>query len=185
MKVKHNLWLLILVLTTIEQGIKIFINQKFLNSNITLLSSWIYFKPVFNRDYSWINSLFKLGVSKWFHIILVSLLLLIIVLFFNYLVFNKKVKPLVLIAFVFLISGSICSLIDKIFWNGSLDYIYVKGFFTFDLKDVYINIFTGLILYMILTNYYNINNINERKLIKDFMQFIRKHFDTNKTPPKR
>ncbi len=35
-------------------------------------------------------------------------------------------------------SGALCSLFDKLFWNGSLDFLLVRGRVAFDLKDAYI-----------------------------------------------
>ncbi len=37
------------------------------------------------------------------------------------------------------IAGAISALICTIFWNGTLDYIYLKPYFVFDLKDIYLN----------------------------------------------
>ena len=74
--------------------------------------------------------------------------------------------------FAFLFSGAFCSLIDKIFWDGSLDYILVKGFFTFDLKDVYLNVFNGLLILSVLINNKILEQIDTKVLLKDFARNI-------------
>ena len=81
--------------------------------------------------------------------------------------------PLIEITFAFLFSAGICSLIDKVFWDGSLDYIFLNGFFTFDLKDVYASIFAGLVVIMLLINHQGLRTANDNDVIKDFIKYIR------------
>lgn len=38
------------------------------------------------------------------------------------------------------LAGAICSLLDKVLWGGSLDFLQILSFFTFDLKDCYLTI---------------------------------------------
>ena len=38
------------------------------------------------------------------------------------------------------ISGCLCSLIDKVFWGGSLDFLQIPTLFIFDLKDCYLTV---------------------------------------------
>jgi signal peptidase II len=151
MKIENKkTWAGVAFLITIEQVIKIIINYNFLNKRLPILPPLLYFQPMFNRDYSWFNSMLQLNVSKWTHIIIVVIMIILIYLFYKYL--NKKLgtDKIINIMFAFIFSGALCSLIDKIFWNGSLDYILVNGFFTFDLKDVYIDIFIGLMLFSLI-----------------------------------
>ena len=101
----------------------------------------LYFEPMFNKQYSWFNSLFQLGIGRGVHIVFSLIVTALIYLFYSYLSNRAEVTKLVNVMFVFLFSGAVCSLIDKIFWDGSLDYISVKGLFTFDLKDVYLKYF--------------------------------------------
>lgn len=146
-------WILTPILIVIEQGIKLFINSRYLFANTEILAPWLYFKPMFNRDYSWINSLFQLGIGKTVHIILVAAVIIIIVYIYRMLIRKHKLSLLINITFSLLFAGAICSFIDKVFWDGSLDYIYLNGFFTFDLKDVFINTALGLFAIMLLTDH--------------------------------
>lgn len=136
------------VFVVVEQGIKLVINQKYLDANFPIWTPWLYFDPLFNRDYSWVNSMLQLGVGKWVHIVMVIAVLVFIYLFFLYFTKKFKITSLIGITFSLFFAGAICSLIDKLFWDGSLDYVLVKGFFTFDLKDAYLNIAIALILFM-------------------------------------
>lgn len=159
-------------LILIEQGIKLIINANYLNNNDMIVENFLYFKPMFNRDYSWINSLFQLGVAKWPHIIMVSLIVIVVILvylFIDHKGYNTKV---VSTAFAFIMAGGICSFLDKVFWDGSLDYIYVQGYFTFDLKDVYINVFIGLVVLMFIFDHQGLRSSDGDNFTKDFKNFL-------------
>lgn len=172
MRKKRFVWLLIAVLVALEQGIKLVINRSFLQADVPLIPPWLYFNPMFNRDYSWFNSMLQLNIGKWVHILVVSAMLLLLYTFYSFLAARMETGKIVDLLFAFILSGALCSLIDKAFWNGSLDYILVQGFFTFDLKDVYINIFNGALVLMIVTDYKGLRKVDEGKIIKDFIQFI-------------
>jgi signal peptidase II len=143
-------WAAVLFLVTIEQGIKVVINYNFLDTRIPILTPILYFEPMFNRDYSWINSMFQLGIGKGIHIATVVIMAIFIYLFYQYLNQQSITGNILNVLYAFLFSGTLCSLIDKVFWDGSLDYILVSGLFTFDLKDVYINIFIWLLILSLL-----------------------------------
>ncbi len=132
------------LLILLEQGIKLVVNRN-LDAFFPIVPPVLYFKPMFNRDYSWINSMFQLGVGKWVHIALVIGMLVFILLVYLY-ALKRADSKYINVMFAFVIAGAVCSLIDKLFWGGSLDYIMLSGFFTFDLKDVYINVFIGLFI---------------------------------------
>lgn len=126
---------------------------------------------MFNRDYSWFNSMLQLGISKWIHISVVAIMSILIYLFYKYLNKQFGTNKIIDIMYAFIFSGAICSLIDKIFWNGSLDYILVNGFFTFDLKDVYINVFIGLLILSLLLKNKVLSQIDEN-IVKNFTKYI-------------
>lgn len=165
-------WVSVFFLITIEQVIKIIINNNFFDKRVPILPPFIYFEPMFNRDYSWINSMFQLNVGKWIHIAIVIIMTALIYLFYKYLDKELGNNKSINIMFAFIFSGAICSLIDKIFWNGSLDYILINGFFTFDLKDVYINIFIGLMIFLVLSKNKVLRQIDDKDVLKDFTNYI-------------
>lgn len=161
----------VLILITIEQVIKIEIYNNFLNRKFPILPGFLYFEPMFNRKYSWLNSMFQLGVSKWIHIVFGVSMIILIYLFYRYLNYQYGHIKIINTMYAFIFSGAICSLFDKIFWNGSLDYILVNGFFTFDLKDVYINIFCGFIILLLLFKKKVLNQIDDN-IVKNFTKYI-------------
>jgi UDP-glucose 4-epimerase len=72
--------------------------------------------------------------------------------------------------FAFIFSGAVCSLIDKIFWDGSLDYISLTGLFTFDLKDLYIDTFIGIMVLSVLLKNKDLKQLENKNVLKDFDQ---------------
>lgn len=169
---KKYVWIFAVVLIIIEQGIKLVIKGSYLEANLPILTPWLYFKPMFNRDYSWVNSMLQLGIGKWFHIVIVAGMLVLIYLFYKFLNKQSDTTWFIDMAFVFIFSGAMCSFIDKVFWDGSLDYILIKGLFTFDLKDVYINVFIALSLLMVLVNSKGLRKAYGEDIVKDFVSFI-------------
>ena len=166
-------WLCILILISVDQGIKYVINSKHLQADNPIFAPWLIFKPMFNRDYSWFNSMLQLGIGKWVHILVVFVMIVFIYLFYKFISTQFQTTVYIHAAFAFLFAGATCSLIDKVFWNGSLDYILVKGFFTFDLKDVYINVFIGLAIILIWIDHQGIRTANDRLTLKAFVKFVK------------
>ena len=169
---KKKTWASIVVLVAIEQTIKIIINNNFFERRFPILAPILYFEPMFNRHYSWFNSMFQLGVSKWVHIVFVSIMVALIYLFYRYLNDRLGTNRLFNAMFTLLFSGAVCSLIDKIFWDGSLDYVLVKGLFTFDLKDVYLNIFNGLLILSLMFHNKALKQLDDKEILKDFVMYI-------------
>lgn len=173
MKIENKrTWIGILILITIEQTIKIVINNNFLDKRFPILPPLLYFEPMFNRHYSWFNSMFQLGIGKWLHIALVGAMCILIYLFYQFLNKRYGANKVVNIMFAFIFSGAICSLVDKVFWNGSLDYVLVSGLFTFDLKDVYINIFNGFLILVLFLENKSLKYIDDKNILKDFSQYV-------------
>lgn len=157
---KVRIIFLICILVILDQSIKLYINMFHLNNNFNIIGEYVQFKPHLNTDYSWINSLFNLGLGRTFHIVIIVIGLIFIYILFVYISDKTKQARFVVISFIFIFSGVICSLIDKVYWNGSLDYILLKGLFIFDLKDVYITIFQISMIGLILTNYKGLRKTN-------------------------
>lgn len=159
-------------LFAIDQIIKLIINQNYLHANDAIIENVLYFNPMFNRDYSWINSLFQLGVSKWLHVLMVAIIVLMVFLVYMFIDHKGYNTKVVSTAFAFILAGGTCSLVDKMFWNGSLDYIYLKNYFTFDLKDVYINVFIGLIILMFLFDHQGMRKNDGDNFYKEFKNYV-------------
>jgi len=144
MKVKQVIYWVI-VLFAVDQIIKIIIDRCFLDIRFDIIPPLFYFKPTFNHDYSWINGLFQLGIGFWAHIILFVFISVIFIALYDFMKTLNNTK-LMHITFIFGFAGMSCGLIGTIFWNGCLDYIYLKPLFVFDLKDLYVDSFVILFL---------------------------------------
>lgn len=141
-------------------------------TNFNIIGDYVQFKPYLNIQYSWINSLFNLGISRILHTLVVILMIVLISVLFKFIKTTYTKNNILDYLFLFVLSGAVCSLIDKIFWGGSLDYIMLKGLFIFDLKDVYISVFEILLVIVILYNFKSINKMSEKQLFKDFKSFV-------------
>ena len=163
-------WIVIALLIIADQGIKLYINANYLGAALPVLPPVIYFRPIFNTNYSWFASMLDLDVSKWLHAALVGALLVLIVLFYRYLQNHLAKNNTVGTLFAFLFSGAFCSLLDKVFWNGSLDFILISNMFTFDTKDVYISIFVGLTLLFMVQKNKVFHEITENHVMQNFLK---------------
>ena len=165
---------MVLVLILLDQIIKIVVKAHY-DSNISMVKNILYFKPVLNTDYSWLNSIFEFGTGRIIHI--VGTIFFILIIYFGYKFYNhkygKSLKSNILEVFCF--GAAVCSLMDKIFWNGSLDYIMINGLFTFDLKDCYITIWEVSMFISLILNWEKVNKINGKEVIVDYFNFIRNH----------
>ncbi len=157
----------------IDQLIKVIILNNYMNKKFYFINNMIGFEPIINTKYSYINSLGNFGIGLTAHIIgvLIAILITIIIYFFKNETYGTN--PFKEFIFIFLFSGSFCSLIDKIIWGGSLDYILVEGFFTFDLKDVYITIFEVLIISCVIFNYKGLRKFDEKKFFRELKDYIK------------
>ncbi len=73
------------------------------------------------------------------------------------------------LTFILLFSGGLCSLIDKIFWGGSLDFLHIHNLFIADIKDIFITIGLGSFIMSSIISDYQIE-------MKDLINFIFKNF---------
>ena len=97
-----------------------------------------------NKDQlSIFNNELKLGVSLPFLISVNFLCFILIVLARYFLRKEKEWSKAIDIGTLMVLAGAICSMADKVFWKGSLDYLLL---FTkiCDLKDIYM--FLGLFI---------------------------------------
>lgn len=169
---KRSPWLTVTLLIMLEQGLKLIINRYYLQSQAVIIPRWLYFSPMFNRDYSWLNSLFQLNIGRLTHILLVGITIALAYLFYRFVRHNLETDRLIDTTFAFLFAGALCSLIDKVFWNGSLDYIELSGYFTFDLKDAYLNVFIGLVILIFVINHRGVRQVNDETVLKDFWSYL-------------
>jgi len=166
-------WIFLLVI--LDQATKIIINSFFMETHFEIIPSLFEFKPTFNDKHSYLNDLlykhFNINLGLLFHVILFLFIGIIVFTFYSYcrsnIVENKKLLDA---AFIFFTAGFLCALIGNLIWEkGTLDFIYLKPLFVFDLKDLYINCcFISLFIYALK----NDNQIRAIK-IKNVIYYIK------------
>jgi len=127
-----------------DSVIKIIINGYFLDVRFDIIPNLFEFKPVFNKQYSYVNYLFGLEMGFGLHLFLFCFAFVIALASYDFFKHIPNGRKLLDISFIFAFSGIICAFIGLV-TGGCLDYIYLKPLFVFDLKDLYIDCF--LILY--------------------------------------
>ncbi|MDF2686927.1 MAG: putative lipoprotein signal peptidase [Clostridia bacterium] len=148
-----------------DQLIKIIINTFFFKFNFDIISGIFTFSPVINPKLSW-GSYFIDFLNNPFFIYTLNILIIIIYIS-GYSFYRSRVeKPGIWATLIFLfgLSGSICGLIDRLFWGGSLDYIKIPHFFVFDLKDCYLTV-SEIILICVVVRH------NKEIKIRDYLKY--------------
>lgn len=141
-----------MILMILDQGIKFIIHKWFFNDHFNIISDFLTFQPIINTDGSWLNVRFGTGLDFGFLIILNLIALIIFFECYRYYVHNGHKDFNADMCIVFIMAGALCSLIDKVFYGGSLDFIGISNLFIADFKDIYINL---AILFFILCIYFN------------------------------
>ena len=157
-----------IVLFVIDQVIKIIISRYFLDVNFDIISPLFYFKPKYNTHHSYINDLFKLGWGFWTHFIIRCFTAILIVFLYDLFKAISSNAKIINTAFIFIFAALLCVFIDDIIWGGSLDYIYLKPLFIFDLKDLYSNIFIILFLSYYIKNRIHLSSFKSKDVIHHF-----------------
>ncbi len=169
----RNIIIWILLLITLDQAIKILIHNLFRDIHFEIIPSLFEFKPTFNTRHSWVNTLLNknLGINIGLlpHILLYLLIGILLPLYFSY--FRSKIpfdKKLIGIAIVFIVAAIICALSGNIIWkNGTLDYIYLKPLFIFDLKDMYVDFGIVAFLFYAIKNRVQLEKTLKGVSVKD------------------
>lgn len=169
-----TLLIIFLILFLLDQGGKLIIKLFFFDKSFYIIDKFLSFNPIINSQGSWLNARFGTGVSFGF---LIFLNIIALILFWEgYRYYNNldHKDPWSDLCLVFIMAGCICSLIDKIFYGGSLDFIGISDLFIADLKDIYINI---AIFLFILTVYLNgFWKDEENSTLKEDIKEIEKFF---------
>ena len=155
MKMDLNLiycYFLFLFILLFDQGIKILIKLFWFNNDFPIINGMLYFNPIINTDGSWLNAGFGTSVSFPILITLNILAIFIFIEVYRYFLHKGNKDFWSDMCFIFVCCGALCSLIDKVFYGGSLDFIGISNLFIADIKDLYINL--G-ILFFALTMFNN------------------------------
>lgn len=176
-------WIFLVIAMGIDQGIKAYLfTLEWESISLPLIKPVFFIEPTQNTlgSYLWV----LLGLKKGSHLVNIILFSLIGIVFIEVWRFyvDRKRNSFWINGFIHLfMAGLGANLIDNAFWGGSLDYVTIKPFYTFDLKDLYITLcelflITELIDNRLLKRFLNMPREESRKLNKDFLRFIKKDF---------
>lgn len=147
----------------IDQGTKLIIYKYFLDTRFDILPPIVEFYPKFNANYSYVlNNLLHMKLSG---VLYVLLILVMQILGIHMYIKQRKCTESFLLDFIFILfeAGYLSALCCAFFWEkGCLDFMYLKGLFIFDLKDIYLTVF-GFSLYIYLVK----TNILDKKTVND------------------
>lgn len=151
------------ILIIIDMLIKLIIDSYFMEYEF-IVNNLIGFKPYLNlTQLSIFNNELSLGVSTGALIVLNIMLIPAIPLAFRWVIKGNELDDSINISEDLLLAGAVCSLLDKIFWGGSLDYIYLLNRWIIDLKDIYLS--GAIVVYFYCVIKYGIHK-RKQSLIK-------------------
>jgi signal peptidase II len=188
LKVRKGInWIFLLMAVAVDQGIKAYLfSLDWESISIPLIEPVFYIDPTQNTlgSYLWVLLRLKQG-SHLLNIILFSLVGLIFIEVWRFYVSRKR-NSFWINGFIHLfLAGLLANLIDNAFWGGSLDYITIKPFYTFDLKDLYITLCELFLLNELVDNrllkrFIHMPREESKQLNRDFLNFIKNDFKRGK-----
>ena len=176
-------WIFLLGAVLADQGIKTYLfSLEWESMSFPLIEPVFYMEPTQNTlgSYLWVLLNLKKG-SHLLNIILFSLVGLVFFEIWRFYVARKR-NSFWINGFIHLfLAGLLANLIDNAFWGGSLDYITIKPFYTFDLKDLYITLcelflLTELVDNHLLKRLLQMPREDSRRLNREFFRFVRDDF---------
>jgi signal peptidase II len=174
-------WIFLATAVAIDQGIKAYLfSLEWESISIPLIKPVFFIEPTQNTlgSYLWV----LLGLKQGYHFLNIILFSLIGILFLEVWRFyvRRKRNSFWINGFIHLfLAGLAANLIDNAFWGGSLDYVTIKPFYTFDLKDLYITLcelflITELIDNRLLKRFLNMPREESKQLNRDFIRFVKR-----------
>lgn len=171
---KKVLYIIFLILMFIDQGIKIIIKLFFFDDYFNIIKDFLSFNPIINSEGSWLNARFGLGVGFIPLIVINSFAIILFIEVYRYYLSKGNKDFWADMSFLFITSGALCSLIDKIFYGGSLDFIGISDLFIADIKDIYINL--GILFFIMLIYIKGYFKEEDTTTLKDDLNSIKKFF---------
>lgn len=159
------------LLMIIDQGIKITIKLFFFDTYFEIIPKFLSFDPIINTEGSWLNARFGFGFGFPLLILINALALLLFLELYRYYIHKGNKDFWGDLCFAFIFSGALCSLIDKVFYGGSLDFIGISDLFIADIKDIYINI--GILFFVMAIYKSGYLKDDEDTSFKDDIQSIK------------
>ncbi len=155
----------------VDQAIKIYLfSLNWDDINIPLILPAFHIIPTHNTlgSYLWVLLDWK-GASNLLNVFLVLLLMPFFVEFWRFYRAERRNSLWINLFVNLIVAGALCNIIDNLFHGGSLDYLYIRPFYTTDLKDIYISLALMCMVIEVFENklYRKDSNIN-----KDFNSFL-------------
>lgn len=154
----HIKRIIIILLVLTDQIVKYLVSNDIGKTDKIL--PYLYYNPVYNSKGSYILSFIPVDIDidipyiTFMYIIPLSFLFLL----YRFLKLNGFHGSLFETSFILLFAGSISAAISMICWkDGCLDFIYIKGLFIFDIKDIFITVGAIVFLYFYFKNREKIN----------------------------
>mgnify|MGYP000217298489 CR=1 FL=1 len=144
----------------------------FFEDYIDIIKGFLSFNPIINTDGSWLNARFGTGISFPLLIFVNFIAILLFFELYRYYLSKGNNSFYGDMCFLFIFSGSLCSLIDKVFYGGSLDFIGISDLFIADFKDIYINL--GLLFFIMSCYKGGFFSQTEETSLKDDWNSIKK-----------
>lgn len=166
-----TLSLLFVFFFLLDQGIKLLIKLLWFNNDLPIIQGMLYFRPIINTDGSWLNARFGTSVSFPILIALNILAIFVFVEVYRYYLHNGNKDFWSDMCFIFVSCGALCSLIDKVFYGGSLDFIGISNLFIADIKDLYINLGILFFALTMFNNGYLSSNQEDASFKDDLLTF--------------
>lgn len=159
----------IFLLVLLDQMFKLIMFCFFYLEDYPLIGSFLQIFPIINTHLSWPGNYISLFQNFYFLTIFNVLILFFVK--YLYLFYQTKVNnesSVIRNLYIIFQAGAIASLLDKLLWGGSLDYVMINETFVFDLKDCYLVISVITIVLIMLKNY---RKLRAMKRI-EFLQFV-------------
>jgi signal peptidase II len=173
-------WIFLLLAVALDQGIKIYLfSLDWENLSKPIIPPVFYLEPTQNTlgSYLWVLLNFKKG-SHLLNIILFTTIGLLFIEIWRFYTMRKR-NSFWINGFIHLfLAGLLANIIDNGYWGGSLDYITIKPFYTFDLKDMYITLcelffVIELIDNKLLKRFLKMPKEESKALNNDFYRFVK------------
>ena len=174
--------ILFFALVLIDQAIKVIVVKFFFDPHIhiNIIDGVLTFCPMQNTHRGWIPSMFDYTMPPYMAVlisIIVALIMVAIYRLTTFLAFGwNKYKNLPVIILTISLAAVFCKLIDDIFWGGSIDYIRLFNWFTFDLKDTYSKFVIGFIWFYLIIffmRYYKLSKEERKEYDKKVLSWLK------------
>lgn len=161
----------IFILIAIEQIIKLIIrSSNGMGTSYELIHDWLYFHPVLNTLGSWGAARFGLNLGIGVFLVINIIIIPLVVQIYRFYIKENSPSYWANITFVLCFSGIICSMIDKMFFGGSLDFLMLKDLFVADIKDFYLTLSIGCMITEIFLN----TKLEVKSSFKDDLDLIKR-----------